>query len=226
MDTLPMSLNALIILPVGLGLLGFVEPCTIGGHLVFLDTQKGRAQRGRIKAVLVFLAARTLVTGLFGALVAMLGAALVSVQTGMWLVFGTLYLLVGLAFIAGRAGLVKQRIRLAPEAWKRAQNPLVLGLAFGLNIPACAAPILFGLLGLAATTGTILGGFVMMALFGLALSAPLVVFAALPRLSGLLERLAARLRNMRWVLGAVFVVLGLWSIWFGLNVDPKDWAGT
>lgn len=221
-----MSLYTLIILPVGLGLLGFIEPCTIGGHLVFLNTQEGRSRRGKIEAVLVFLTARTLVMGLFGAVIASLGALLISVQTGMWLVFGTIYLLVGLAFIAGRAGLVKKRISLAPEAWKAAQNPLVLGLAFGLNIPACAAPILFGLLGLAATTGTILSGFIMMSLFGLFLSVPLVVFATVPRLSGVLERLALRLRNMRWVLGAVFVLLGLWSIWFGLYVDPKDWSGT
>ncbi len=221
-----MPFETLILLPIGLGLLGFVEPCTIGGHLVFLNTQEGRSRRGKVEAVLVFLTARTLVMGLFGAVIASLGALLISVQTGMWLVFGTIYLLVGLAFMAGRAGLVKKRISLAPEAWKRAQNPLVLGLAFGLNIPACAAPILFGLLGLAATTGTVLSGFVMMSLFGLFLSVPLVVFATVPRLSGVLERLAQRLRNMRWVLGLVFVLLGLWSIWFGLYVDPKDWSGT
>src|SRR3546814_1366678 len=50
-----------------------------------------------------------------------------------------------------------------------------LGLLFGLNIPACAAPLLLALLAGAATTGaTLLSGFVALAVFGLALSLPLV----------------------------------------------------
>ena len=218
-------LQTLILLPIGLGLLGFIEPCTIGGHLLFLDSQKRRSTPGKISAVLVFVAVRSLVAGLFGALTAFAGQRLIGVQTGIWLVFGSLYLVVGLSFVAGRAGLVKHRIELAPATWKRAQNPVVLGLAFGLNIPACAAPILFGLLGLAAATGTVLTGFFMMFLFGLFLSLPLVFFAFIPRLAGTLDRLAVKLSGMGLVLGGVFILLGLWSIWFGLYVDPANWVG-
>ena len=220
-----LSFLTLFVLPAGLGLLGFVEPCTIGGHLLFLDTQKRRDAAARRVAVTVFILVRALVAGLVGALVAYLGARLIAAQNGGWLVFGSVYLLVGLAFFLGRAGLVKHRVRLAPEAWRRAGNPLVLGLAFGLNIPACAAPILFGLLGLAATSGTVATGFLMMFLFGLFLSAPLAAFAAIPSWAGWLDRLGARMIARRWMIGGVFVLLGLWSIWFGLYVDPKDWSG-
>ncbi len=220
-----LPLQTLILLPIGLGLLGFIEPCTIGGHLLFLDSQKRRSAPEKISAVLVFVAIRSLVAGLFGALIAFAGQRLIGVQTGIWLVFGSIYLVVGLSFIAGRAGLVKHRIELAPATWKRAQNPAVLGLAFGLNIPACAAPILFGLLGLAAATGTVLTGFFMMFLFGLFLSLPLVFFAFIPRLAGTLDRLAVKLSGMGWVIGGVFILLGLWSIWFGLYVDPANWVG-
>ena len=156
--------QTLILLPIGLGLLGFVEPCTIGGHLLFLDTQNERSRVEKLNAVGVFVAVRSVVAGLFGAMIAFIGQKLIGLQTGLWLVFGSIYLVIGLAFMAGRAGLVKQRINLAPAAWKRAKNPGVLGIAFGLNIPACAAPILFGLLGLAATTGTLFTGFLMMSL--------------------------------------------------------------
>ncbi len=224
-ETVELSFQVLILLPIGLGLLGFIEPCTIGGHLLFLDTQKSRSRAMKMRAVTVFVLVRSLTAGAFGAIIAFIGQKLIGVQTGIWLVFGTIYLLVGLAFVFGRSGLVKQKINLAPAAWKRASNPVVLGLAFGLNIPACAAPILFGLLGLAATTGTVLTGFWMMFLFGLFLSLPLVVFAMVPRMAGWLDRVAGRLRNMRWVIGGVFVLLGLWSIWFGLYVDPINWSG-
>lgn len=220
-----MDYYALILLPIGLGLFGFIEPCTIGEHLLFLDTQKSRSSAAKIKAVLVFIAARALVTGLFGAVIAVLGTWLITVQTGMWLVFGAIYLLVGLAFLFGRAGFVKRRMDFAPALWKQAQNPLLLGLAFGLNIPACAAPILFGLLGLAATTGTVFSGFLMMFVFGFFLSAPLMIFAMVPRWAGWLDRLGQGLKSMRWVIGVIFVLLGLWSIWFGLYVDPANWSG-
>ncbi|MBL4740920.1 MAG: sulfite exporter TauE/SafE family protein [Sneathiella sp.] len=219
------TFQTFILLPIGLGLLGFIEPCTIGGHLLFLGTQEDRGPGDKIKAAFIFVAARTVVVGLIGALIAFLGQSLISVQTGFWLVFGLIYLAIGLLYLSGRAGVIKKQIDLAPVSWKRAQNPLVLGLAFGLNIPACAAPIMFGLLGLAATKGSSLAGFTMMALFGLALSAPLLVIAVLPKLARGLDNLSQKLRQMRWFLGGIFVLLGIWSIWFGLYVDPVNWSG-
>ncbi len=215
----------LVLLPIGLGLLGFIEPCTIGGHLLFLETQNGRSTREKTNAVLTFITTRSFVAGLFGALIAFLGQTIISAQTGIWLIFGVIYLAVGLAFLIGRARLIKRSVNLAPATWKRARNPLILGLAFGLNIPACAAPILFGLLGLAATTGTVVAGFTMMFLFGLFLSSPLALFAAVPRCSVWLESLGEKMKRKRWLIGIVFALLGLWSIWFGLYVDPANWAG-
>ena len=220
-----LSLHTLVWLPAFLGLLGFIEPCTIGGHLVFLDTQGQRSPSERMKAVAVFTAVRCMVTGMFGALIAFLGQHLIALQTGIWLIFGLIYLAIGLALLVGNAGPLKLNIDLAPAAWKRVQNPVVLGMAFGLNIPACAAPILFGLLALAATAGTVLTGFTMMFVFGFFLSFPLIVFAAVPKLTNWLAQLGQRMRQVTWLIGSVFVLLGAWSVWFGLFVDPANWAG-
>lgn len=221
-----LSLQSLILIPIGLGLLGFIEPCTIGGHLLFLDTQNERHRREKISAVITFVLVRAIVMGLFGGVIAYVGQKLIGVQTRFWLVFGGIYLIVGLAFIFGKAGFIKQKIDLSPAVWKQTQSPVVLGLAFGLNIPACAAPILFGLLSLAATTGTLVSGFIMMGLFGLSLSLPLAVFAAFPSWAAWLARLGKKLKSIRWLIGAIFIVLGIWSIYFGLYVDPANWAGT
>lgn len=218
------TLYTLAILPIGLGLLGFFEPCTIGGHLIYLRTQNQGSQGEKAKALLAFVVARSLVAGLFGALIAVIGGALVGFQTFLWLAFGIVYTGIGLAFLLGRAGWVKKPLNLAPERWRHAQNPLILGMAFGLNIPACAAPIIFGLLGLAATTGTALTGFVMMFLFGLFLSAPLALFVVFPYLTTTLAAASQKFGAMRWIMGGVFIALGLWSIWFGLYVDPARWA--
>lgn len=215
-----------LLLAFGLGLLGFIEPCTIGAHMLFLGGQRTRPMRERLGAALIFLLARLAVMGGFGGLIVVIGQRLIGVQTGTWLVFGAIYLGLGLAILAGWDKAMRHRIRVSPEGWKAASNPLLQGLAFGLNIPACAAPILFGLIGTAALSGSPTTGFLMMAVFALALSVPLLPLAVVPGLARPLDRLADWLRPRRWFLGAIFIILGIWSVWFGLFVDPIDWSGT
>ncbi len=212
-------------LPFGLGLLGFIEPCTVGGHLLFLGRIQNEPLRRKVLITITFIVARVLTTGLIGALAAVLGQFLIGVQTTVWLLFGVLYTALGVLFLTGRSNALKKSMELAPTSWRLARNPIVLGIAFGLNIPACAAPIIFGLLGLAASTHTVVTGFVMMAVFGFALSAPLVVMAIVPRIATWLETVGRRLVSTGWLLGLIFVGLGLWSIWFGLFVDPENWKG-
>ena len=215
-----------LMLAFGLGLLGFIEPCTIGAHMLFLGGQRARPIKARLGAASVFLLARLIMMGGFGGLIVVLGQRLIGVQTGTWILFGSIYLSLGLAILTGWDKALRQRIKLAPERWKAASSPLLQGLAFGLNIPACAAPILFGLIGTATVSGSAMTGFLMMGLFALALSLPLLPLSVAPRLAGPLDRLADWLRPRRWLLGGVFIVLGLWSVWFGFFVDPVDWSGT
>jgi len=218
------SYPTLLIVPLGLGLLGFVEPCTIGGHLIFLRTLTERSLSRRAIATLTFTMVRTLMMGSFGALATLLGQQLINAQTGFWLIFGSLYVLIGVAYAGGWTNTFKRRIDVAPTAWKVTENPLVLGVAFGLNIPACAAPILFGLIGFATSSGAVTLGFATMAVFGLALSLPLALFAASPAASSLAAKLLSGRPARRWVFAIVFLALGVWSIWFGLFVDPADWS--
>lgn len=215
-----------LLLAFGLGLLGFIEPCTIGAHILFLGGQRSRPLRERFGAAVIFLLARLVVMGGFGGMIVVLGQRLIGAQTGAWLVFGAIYLGLGLAIFAGWDKVMRHRIRLAPERWKVATNPLLQGLAFGINIPACAAPILFGLIGTATLSGSATAGFLMMAVFALALSLPLLPLSVVPSLAMPLDRVGDWLRPRRWLLGVIFIVLGIWSVWFGLFVDPVNWSGT
>ncbi len=218
------SFTTLFLLPIGLGLLGFIEPCTIGAHMIFLNTQNQRSAAEKRAAIRVFILVRSLAAGIFGALASSIGIFLISVQTNLWLVFGMLYLSMGILFIIGRSGLIKKPIKLAPDTWKKASSPIMLGIVFGLNIPACAAPIIFGLLSLASTADSVMTGFVMMFLFGLALSLPLLAISGSINLNRKLSRLGQYLKEKSWILGVIFIVLGIWSIWFGFNVNPAEWA--
>lgn len=73
--------NALL-LAFGLGLLGFVEPCTIGAHILFLEAQRSRLLSKRLSAAIVFLLARLAVMAGFGGLIAVIRQKLIGVQTG------------------------------------------------------------------------------------------------------------------------------------------------
>lgn len=214
-----------LLLAFGLGLLGFVEPCTIGAHMIFLEAQRSRPLSKRLSAAIVFLLARLVVMAGFGGLIAVIGQKLIGVQTGFWLAFGVMYLFLGAALLLGRNPMAGSWPRLSPAHWKAASNPVVQGAAFGLNIPACAAPILFAVIGATATVESMATGALMMAVFAMALSAPLIPLSVAPGLAQPLQRLGDWLRPRRRLLGLIFLVLGLWSIWFGLYVDPVDWSG-
>lgn len=218
------SLYSLVLLPMGLGLIGFVEPCSMGANLLFVKHLEDRSPAEKTLATGVFTVTRGVFIGAFGAAAALLGAAITGWQQGFWIVLGSVYLIVGLVYLAGKSGILVRRVgpslkRLSPKA-----GSAWLGLLFGFNIPACAAPLLFALFGAAAGAATVVKGFVALAIFGLALSLPLVVAVAFPPLGRRLDRLAGLSRRMPFWTGLVFVALGLWSIWFGVFVKLEDWA--
>jgi len=93
---------------------------------------------------------------------------------------------------------------------------------FGLNIPACAAPLLLASVG-AATAGGASGasfalGFASLALFGLALSLPLVLAVLIAPARQALDWTAGLSRRAPLWTGVALIALGVWSVWFGLFV--------
>jgi cytochrome c-type biogenesis protein len=221
-----MELVTLLPLAVGLGLLGFIEPCTIGTSLLFLKQLDGLGRREAALQTGLFVATRALVIGVLGAAAALAGSAFAGFQRFAWLALGALLAALGLAYLTGRAGALM--VRLGPRLERLAEwrsRGIGLGLLFGLNIPACAAPLLFGTLGAAAIAAEdrlwgIVQGFLTLAVFGLALSLPLVVLVLWPGARRLLDHALAWSARVPRIIGGVLVALGLWSIWFGLFVTP------
>jgi len=209
------------LLPIGLGLFGFVEPCSIGSTLVFIKLIEGKPAPVKVGQVATFALTRAVFIGLLGAAAAVIGALFLGLQKAGWLALGVVYFAIGALYLTGHVGWLMRSIgpRIARLGDLRASA--ALGTLFGLNIPACAAPLLLALLAgsaSGATAGGVAGGFVSLALFGLALSLPLVVavlFAPARRALDWLASLAGRMP--RWT-GLVLIALGLWSAWFGLFV--------
>ena len=104
------SLWTLFAVPIGLGLLGFVEPCSIGTSLLFLQYLEGRPVRVQIAQTLVFTATRALFIGLLGVVAALVGAAFIGLQKGAWAAMGFAYVALGVAYLFGYADRLKHSI--------------------------------------------------------------------------------------------------------------------
>lgn len=212
----------LLLLPIGLGLFGFIEPCSIGSTLVFVKAIEGRPTAAKIAQILIFASTRAVFIGLLGAVAVVIGSTFLGFQKIAWVALGLIYAAIGLLYLIGRAGMVMSSLGPSLSRLSDFRRSAALGILFGLNIPACAAPLLFALLGTAAASGASGGalakGFISLALFGLALSLPLVLAVLIPGAGRLLDRLAGLSRQLpRWT-GLLMIALGIWSIWFGLFV--------
>jgi cytochrome c-type biogenesis protein len=223
------GLVQLFVLPTGLGLLGFIEPCSIGSSLLFIKFLERKSAATKLAETALFAATRAVLIGALGAAAVLIGGAFASFQQAAWTALGVLYAALGVLMLSGRAG--RLMYALGPQIARPAgmRRSAALGLLFGLNIPACAAPLLAALLATAAAAGAsgaaLMAGFVSLAVFGFALSLPLVAAVFFARGRKLLDALARQAaRFPKWA-GIVLLVLGVWSIRYGLFVDVPLGAG-
>ncbi len=186
-----MDLWALVVLPLGLGLLGFVEPCTVGSSLLFVKYLEGRRAAAKLLETAIFALTRALFIGALGAVAALVGSAFLDAQRWFWVLLGAAYVLLGVLYLTRQHG---RLVRVLGPTRNR-RGAAALGVLFGLNIPACAAPLLGAVFAASLGTASVAQGFWVMTLFGLALSG----------------------RRPFWT-GVVFVLLGAWSAYSGLTV--------
>ncbi len=217
------GLFQLLVLPAALGLVGFVEPCSIGSSLLFVKYLEDKAAVEKVRQTALFAATRAAFIGALGVAAVALGAAFVSFQKSAWVALGVIYVLIGVILLAGHGRTVMLAIGPGVAKLAGTRGSAGMGLLFGLNIPACAAPLLAALLGAAAATGasgaTLGAGFVSLGVFGFALSAPLVAAVFFARARRALDVLAHWAGSFPKWSGAVLILLGAWSIYFGLFVE-------
>jgi cytochrome c-type biogenesis protein len=205
-----------VLAPLGLGLLGFVEPCTVGSSVLFLGYVERHPIAVRTAQALIFTVVRAIVVGALGAAAAVVGSGFAGFQQGMWIALGALYVSLGTIHLLGRQGFLSRSIGPGLARMSPKRGALALAVLFGLNLPACAAPLLVVLLGSAsASLAQVTGAFLSLALFGLALSLPLAVMVVWPRARRLLDRLTSASRRVPALVGLVLVAVGLWSIYLG-----------
>jgi cytochrome c-type biogenesis protein len=201
-----------VLLPIALGLLGFLEPCSLGANILFLNLQAEVETARRVREAVVFTGTRALFLGTLGALGALIAQPLARAQAGYSLLLGGFYVVLGLASLAGTWNwTLPPAIDPGQLLARWAGRAAPLGVIFGLTAPACAAPLFLALLGQAGPGGAA-RGFTMLGLFGLALSAPLVAIAASRRAGAFLHRLRQWAGRAPAVAAIVLIGLGILSI--------------
>ena len=216
------GLTSLVLLPLAFGLLGFVEPCSIGSTLIVIKSLDGKSGTNKVAQVSLFAATRAIVIGLLGMLAVVLGSAFLAVQRDAWL--GAIYVLIG-TLVIGRPRLLMASLGPSLARLSDLRGSAGLGLLFGLNVPACAMPLILALLGAAAahgaTGGTVASGFASLAIFGFGLSLPLVLAVLFEPAQRALDWMAGLSRRIPFWTGVLLIVLGLWSIGLALFGAPK-----
>lgn len=88
-------------LAAGLGLLAFVEPCSVGSHLLFIRYLEGLSQRVKVIHTLLFALTRASLMAVLGVVAVFVGTAFTGLQQSLWALLGSVYVVVGLLYLGG-----------------------------------------------------------------------------------------------------------------------------
>jgi len=216
-----MSGNTSIVIAFAAGVLSFLSPCVLPLIPSYLSLVGGvsvhelggkRRQRSRvfIRTVLFVLGFSTVFI-LLGVLFSGTGGFLTGATQIVNIVAGSLVILLGLNFVFNFWKFLNFEKRLHMRSSPTGSvGALLLGMAFGAGWTPCVGPILASILFLAGSSGQILQGTALLAVYSLGLGLPFV-------LAGLFfsqflkqrERMKGQFNTLRIVSGAFLVFIGL-----------------
>jgi cytochrome c-type biogenesis protein len=198
----------IFILPLLFGLLGFIEPCSLGINSIFLARIHRFTKLHRIRESLLFAFVRAFVLSLLGLGVAFVGTKVFTFQTFYFVILGAFYAMLGGAYIYTQYKKIYiPSLDFSRFAKKR--NIFTLSVLFGLVIPACAIPLLLVLLGNAFAVDSLFQGFISLFIFGLGLSFPLVLFSFSNKSSNILKWISEKSSRVPYITGGLLIVLGI-----------------
>jgi len=200
-----MDVYQIILVPIAFGLLGFIEPCSIGANIIFLGYLDSR-EDGKVFEAIKFTLTRALFLGLIGLAVGILGQSLRMGAYSYSLFLGALYVALGLMGLFWRY-LGKGPGSIDLGRYFPRESAVPLGVTFGLSAPACSLPLFLGLIGLGALKGASIG-FLTLFLFGLTLSAPLIWIARSQKADEILRRLGRMASRIPYLSESLLILVG------------------
>jgi len=211
-----MSITTLVFIPLIFGLIGFIEPCSLGMNIIFLSYVNKFSKKKRLAETVLFVLVRGFILAIIGLLAAFIGSRFISVQSSLFIVLGIIYILMGIFSIINKYHPLIGEINMAK--YVKGRSALSLGVLFGLVIPACAIPLVIALIGVSAVIGNIFQGFISLFIFGVTLSAPLIFIATSEKSNAIIQRLQRKIQGIKWLTGIILIAVGiltlLSSVWW------------
>ncbi len=213
------------------GVLMFLAPCTLPllpAYLGFIsgvtekelqnpDTKK-RAQRNVVKNSILFTTGFSLVLVGAGMSASFLGSLVPKNIVSTFTLLGGMLIVVFGLFMMGiiRMSFLTRERRLKIPRFLSVGSPVssfLLGSAFAIGWTPCIGPVYGTILIYASSTETVFQGFILLALFALGFSLPLVGMAfAISQASRFVERSAPYLHTLSFVGGCALVIVGLSTV--------------
>ncbi len=206
-----MSLAGILVVPFVFGLVGAITPCALGINAVFLGYVTGKPRPRRFWEWALFALARATLLTTLGLAFGLLGQAVSGFVRGYQQLVAWGLIALGVVFILSRfwrvplpyVNLVSDRV-LAGNG-----SALALGVAFGLDIPACTSPLVLALLAQTVMVGDWLLGMVSLFVFGLSISLPLLPVAMAEGANRWLVETSRRYQTVFYLAaGGLLILLG------------------
>lgn len=203
----------------GAGALTFFSPCVlpiVPGYFAMLSGTMPGGQTGRRRRAVpigAFVLGFGVVFSLLGAGASLFGGTLLTHRRGIEIVGGVMLVLMGVVFLGiALPSILGRDLRMHPPRVAAGGRPVVAlacGGAFAAGWSPCIGPTLGGVLTLAATSGSVPQGMVLLAIFSLGLGVPFAVFGVLAQDALSHPRLRRGLPLVRTLAAAVMLAAGL-----------------
>lgn len=210
---MPLQLVALF----GAGVASFLAPCVVPLLPAYLGIVAGEAAEAgdtarAVPATLLFVLGFAVVFASLGAAAGLLGSSLSDLQEWVRRIGGVAVVVMGLALLGALRGPLARERRLIPRlpAGGGRLRPVIVGVAFGAAWTPCVGPLLGAALVVAARSGQVVRGTLLLLAYALGIGVPFVLAAlGLASSPALAARLRAAAPRIERVAGVLLVALGL-----------------
>lgn len=198
------------------GLVASFSPCILGMlpvNLSYIGAAGVTSKRRALVLASTFVAGVVLVNAIVGLFSSAFFAVFVQYRSVVNIIVGIVTVLMGLWM----AGLIPLRVPTASRI-PSGSGPFVVGIVFALVASPCASPVLIAVLAAAAKTGSPLQSALAMTVYAIGYTALLFLASVSAGIAAASRRLLNYSSTIQRLAAAALVVVGAFTLWYGLTV--------